>query len=104
MGAGESQVASRYNYDIGNLFGRYCLIVSGVKKSKRLYRIIRSGLKSRLWSEIPLIYESVYRPNKHDKAEDIVFVVLDENINECTRIVRVRVKDIELVDMKDELL
>ena len=90
-------MASRLNYDIGELFGSYCLIESGNRHSKYRYRIIRSGLKSRIWSETPLSYERVYHPNRHDDVEDVLFVVLDEEISENSKVVRVRLKDVELI-------
>ena len=87
----------RLNHIHDELFGRFCLIASGNRYEKYVYRIIRSGTKSKVWSDVPLTCDAVYHPKNHVKTEEVVSVVIDECINPGSKIVSVRRKDIELL-------
>lgn len=88
---------SEYNMPPINLFGKRCRIkhVSDLKRGF-VYRIVNSGVRSNYWKELPLGRygkEAII----HDNVEDIVFVVCDTLIDEYSKIERVALKDIEIM-------
>lgn len=90
-------MSETYNMpDIG-LFGKRCRIkhVSNMKEGF-VYRIVNSGIRSNSWKELPLgraTSENVI----HDYSEEIVIVVCDTLINERSKLERVALKDIEIM-------
>ena len=93
---------SEYNMPPIDLFGKRCRIkhVSDLKRGF-VYRIVNSGVRSNCWKELPLGRygnEAIH----HDHIEDIVYVVCDTLINEMSKIERVALKDIEI--MQDETI
>lgn len=88
---------SEYNMPPIDLFGKRCRIkhVSDLKRGF-VYRIVNSGVRSNCWKELPLGRygkEAII----HDNVEDIVFVVCDTLIDEYSKIERVALKDIEIM-------
>ena len=83
------------------LFGKYCYIdTPWIAGKHTIYRIIRSGVRSNSWCEVPIngLTEKV---NHGEHSEDIVFVMLDTLIDETTEIMRVALKDIEIIGEAD---
>lgn len=88
---------SEYNMPPIDLFGKRCRIkhVSDLERGF-VYRIVNSGVRSNCWKELPLgRYGN--EPIQHDKMEDVVFVVCDTLIDEMSRIEKVALKDIEIM-------
>ena len=80
------------------LFGKYCYIdTPWIAGKKTIYRIIRSGVRSNAWCEVP-VNGLTKKVNHGEHSEEIVFVVLDTLIDEDTEIMRFALKDIELID------
>jgi len=80
-----------------DLFGKRCRIkhVSDLERGF-VYRIVNSGVRSNCWKELPLgRYGN--EPIHHDTMEDIVYVVCDTLIDEMSKIERVALKDIEII-------
>lgn len=90
-----------YNMPPLGLFGKRCKIPTGMSGRQFVYRIIKSGVRSNAWSEIPLTYQTESRPTRHDETEEIIFVVLDTLIDDKSRILRVALKDVELMEDED---
>lgn len=96
------------------LFGKYCYIdTPWIAGKKTIYRIIRSGVRSNAWCEVP-VNGLTKKVNHGEHSEEIVFVVLDTLIDEHTEIMRFALKDVEIitadrktepqtVDWKDEM-
>lgn len=89
---------SEYNMCTKQLFGRRCKILTGFDCKPFVYRIVSSGIRSNAWSEVPLTYYTERELVKHDTLEECVIVVCDTLINEESRLIRVALKDIELMD------
>lgn len=88
---------SEYNMPPIDLFGKRCRIkhVSDLERGF-VYRIVNSGVRSNCWKELPLgRYGN--EPIQHDTMEDIVYVVCDTLIDEMSKIERVALKDIEII-------
>lgn len=88
---------SEYNMPPIDLFGKRCRIkhVSDLERGF-VYRIVNSGVRSNCWKELPLgRYGN--EPIQHDTMEDMVFVVCDTLIDETSRIEKVALKDIEIM-------
>lgn len=88
---------SEYNMPPIDLFGKRCRIkhVSDLERGF-VYRIVNSGVRSNCWKELPLgRYGN--EPIHHDTMEDIVYVVCDTLIDEMSKIERVALKDIEII-------
>jgi hypothetical protein len=88
---------SEYNMPPIDLFGKRCRIkhVSDLERGF-VYRIVNSGVRSNCWKELPLGRygnEAI----RHDTMEDVVFVVCDTLIDEDSKIERVALKDIEIM-------
>lgn len=89
---------AKYNMPPLGLFGKRCRISTGYDKRPFVYRIVNSGWMSNTWSEPPITYQSERNPVRHDHSENILIVVLDTLINENSRLLRVALKDVELMD------
>ena len=87
-----------YNMPPLGLFGKRCRILTGYDKRSFVYRIVNSGLRSNTWSEPPLTYWSETEPVRHGHSEDVLIVVCDTLIDEKSRLIRVALKDVELMD------
>lgn len=88
---------SKYNIPPIDLFGKRCRIkhVSDLERGF-VYRIVNSGVRSNCWKELPLGRygnETI----QHDHMEDVVYVVCDTLIAEHSKIERVALKDIEIM-------
>lgn len=88
---------SEYNIPPIDLFGKRCRIkhVSDLERGF-VYRIVNSGVRSNCWKELPLGRygdEAI----RHDTMEDVVYVVCDTLIDEHSKIERVALKDIEIM-------
>lgn len=88
---------SEYNMPPIDLFGKRCRIkhVSDLERGF-VYRIVNSGVRSNCWRELPLGRygnEAI----RHDTMEDVVYVVCDTLIDEHSKIERVALKDIEII-------
>lgn len=81
-----------------DLFGKYCVILTGVSRKPFIYRILKSGNNSNCWSEIPLTYESEHNPKPHNSFEHVLFVVRDGVIDDNSKIIRVAEKDVCVLD------
>ena len=90
--------SSKYNQPPKGLFGRYCIIPYGMSKEPFIYRIVNSGVRSNTWIEPPIMHPSVKHPVQHDNMEDVIYVVCDTLINEGSKILKVALKDVELIE------
>lgn len=86
-----------YNMPPLGLFGCICHIPHGYNARPFVYRIVRSGLKSNTWSEVPLTYHTEMNPVRHDHMEPVLIVVCDTLIDEKSKLVRVALKDVNLI-------
>lgn len=83
------------------LFGKYCYIdTPWIAGKKTIYRIIRSGVRSNSWCEVP-VSGLTKKVNHGEHSEEIVFVILDTLIDEDSEIMRFALKDIEIIEMAD---
>ena len=89
---------SPYNMPQLGLFGKRCRILTGYDKRPFVYRIVNSELISNTWCEPPITYQSEKNPVRHGYRENVLIVVLDTLINEDSRLIRVALKDVELID------
>ena len=87
-----------YNMPTLGLFGKRCRILTGYDKKPFVYRIVNSELISNTWCEQPITYQSERNPIRHDYIENVLIVVLDTLISEDSRLIRVALKDVELID------
>lgn len=87
-----------YNMPPLGLFGKRCRILTGYDKRPFVYRIVNSGLMSNTWCEPPITYQSERNPVRHDHRENVLIVVLDTLIDDNSRLIRVALKDVELMD------
>lgn len=90
-------MSDKYNMPPLGLFGRRCIILHGFNKEPFVYRIVNSGILSNAWSEPPLTYYSEKEPIIHDHSEEVLIVVCDTLIDERSKLVRVALKDVELM-------
>lgn len=90
---------STYNMPPKDLFGKRCKIPTGMSGEPFVYRIINSEWISNYWSEIPLTYKTENNPVIHTKQEQkVLIVVLDTLIDENSKLIRVALKDVEIMD------
>ena len=83
------------------LFGKYCYIdTPWIAGEKTIYRIIRSGVRSNAWCEVP-VNGLTKKVNHGEHSEEIVFVVLDTLIDEDTKIMRFALKDVEIIEVAE---
>ena len=83
------------------LFGKYCYIdTPWIAGKHTIYRIIRSGVRSNSWCEVP-VNGRTEKVNHGEHTEEIVFVALDTLIDENIKIMRFALKDVEIIDMTD---
>lgn len=83
------------------LFGKYCYIdTPWIAGKHTIYRIIRSGVKSNSWCEVP-VNGLTKKVNHGEHSEEIVFVMLDTLIDEDTEIMRFALKDVEIIEITD---
>lgn len=86
-----------YRFSKDPLFGKCCYIDTPWIAGKRtIYRIVSSGVRSNAWVEVPIGGRK--KVVLHDYQEDVIFVVLDTLISEDSTIMRVALKDVEIVD------
>lgn len=96
-------MSDEYNMPTIGLFGRRCLIPNGYDKRPFVYRIVNSGIVSNGWCEPPLTYQSEHNVILHDHSEPILIVVCDTLIDENSKLIRVALKDVELMpEMKEQ--
>ena len=90
---------SEYNMPPKGLFGKRCKILHGYNNEPFVYRIVNSGIKSNCWSEPPLTYQSEKIPINHGKQmEEVLIVVCDTLIDETSKLIRVALKDVEIME------
>jgi hypothetical protein len=87
-----------YNMPPLGLFGKRCRILTGYDKRPFVYRIVNSEWMSNTWCEPPITYQSKRNPVRHDHSENVLIVVLDTLIDEKSSLIRVALKDVELMD------
>jgi len=87
-----------YNIPPLGLFGKRCRILTGYAKRPFVYRIVNSEWMSNTWCEPPITYQSERNPVRHDYSENVLIVVLDTLIDDNSRLIRVALKDVELMD------
>lgn len=79
-----------------DLFGRYCYIdTPWIAGKKTRYRILRSGLRSNSWCEVPVTGRT--EPVTHVHTEELVFVVLDTLVSDDSIIRRFALKDVDVI-------
>ena len=88
----------KYNMPPKDLFGKRCRIqnVSNMEQGF-VYRIVNSGIRSNCWKELPLGRcgkENV----SHDHFEDVLIVVCDTLIDETSKLERVALKDVQIME------
>lgn len=90
----------RYNMPPKGLFGKRCRIkhCSNLKRGF-VYRIVNDGVRSNAWRELPL-GRFGKEPVLHDTFEEVVFVVCDTLIDESSKIEKVALKDIEIIEQE----
>ena len=88
----------KYNMPPLGLFGKRCKIATGFSKRPFVYRIINDGIRSNYWSETPITTESEKNPIIHKQSEEILIVVCDTLIDEKSRLLRVALKDVEIME------
>ena len=91
-----------YNMPPLGLFGKRCRIkhVSNMKEGF-VYRIVNDGIRSNVWKELPfgrIPHENV----RHNYSEDILIVVCDTLIDDNSKLERVRLKDVEIMNESQE--
>ncbi len=91
-------MSKKYNMPSLGLFGKRCRIqhVSNMKDGF-VYRIVNSGIRSNSWKELPLGHYGD-KPVQHDTMEDVIIVVCDTLIDEMSRLERVALKDVVLME------
>lgn len=80
------------------LFDKRCIIPTGYSARPFVYRILNSGVMSNSWCEVPLTVQSKRDTKWHKDTEEIIFVVLDTLIDERSQIIRVALKDVEIME------
>ena len=87
-----------YNMPPKGLFGKRCRIKHCLNlKRGFVYRIVNDGVLSNEWRELPL-GRFGKEPVLHDTLEEVVFVVCDTLIDESSKIEKVALKDIEIIE------
>ena len=90
-----------YNMPPLGLYGKRCRIPHVSDKERGfVYRIVNSGIRSNVWKEPPL--GRYYNDNiQHDHMEDVLIVVCDTLIDENSKLERVALKDVVIMDETD---
>ena len=91
-------MSNTYNMPPLGLFGKRCRIkhVSNMKEGF-VYRIVNDGIVSNVWKELP--FGRIPNENViHNYSEEILIVVCDTLINDDSKLERVRLKDVEIMD------
>ena len=91
-------MSSEYNMPPKGLFGKRCLIKHVFNMEEGfVYRIVSSGMRSNSWKEPPL---GRYKNENvlHDYMEDVLIVVCDTLIDEHSKLERVALKDVRIMD------
>ena len=91
-------MSEQYNMPDLGLFGKRCIIPTGYSSRPFVYRILNSGVRSNTWCEVPLTVQSERTPKWHKDMEEVIYVVLDTLINEESRILKVALKDAEVME------
>lgn len=91
-----------YNMPPLGLFGKRCRIkhVFNMKEGF-VYRIVNDGIVSNVWKELPfgrIPHENV----SHSYSEEILIVVCDTLIDDDSKLERVRLKDVEIMNEPQE--
>ena len=95
-------MSETYNMPPLGIFGKRCRIkhVSNMKEGF-VYRIVQDGILSNVWKELP--FGRADNENvRHNYSEEILIVVCDTLIDENSRLERVRLKDVEIMDEPQE--
>ena len=91
-----------YNMSPLGLFGKRCRIKHVLNmKEGFVYRIVNDGIFSNVWKELPfgrIPHENV----SHSYGEEILIVVCDTLIDDYSKLERVRLKDVEIMDELQE--
>jgi hypothetical protein len=95
-------MSETYNMPPLGLFGKRCRIkhVSNMKEGF-VYRIVNDGIRSNVWKELPfgrIPHENV----RHNYSEEILIVVCDTLIDDESKLERVRLKDVEIMNEPQE--
>lgn len=91
-------MSDTYNMPHLGLFGKRCRIkhVCNMKEGF-VYRIVNDGIRSNAWKELPfgrIPHENV----SHSYSEEILIVVCDTLIDDNSKLERVRLKDVEIMN------
>jgi len=91
-------MSESYNMPPIGLFGKRCRIQHVCNmKDGFVYRIVESGIRSNVWKELP--FGRAYNENvKHKDMENILIVVCDTLIDDTSKLERVRLKDVMIMD------
>lgn len=95
-------MSETYNMPPLGLFGKRCRIkhVSNMKEGF-VYRIVNDGIQSNVWKELP--FGRIPNENvRHNYSEEILIVVCDTLIDDYSKLERVRLKDVEIMDEPQE--
>ena len=89
----------RYNMPPIDLFGKRCRIkhVSDLERGF-VYRIVDSGTRSNCWKELPLGRYGNENVNHGTQTEEVLIVVCDTLIDENSKLERVALKDVAIMD------
>lgn len=92
-------MAETYNMPEKGLFGKRCRIQHVCNmKDGFIYRIVDSGTRSNCWKELPLGRCGNENVNHGTQTEDILIVVCDTLIDDTSKLERVALKDVVLMD------
>lgn len=91
-------MSESYNMPPTGLFGKRCRIQHVCNmKDGFVYRIVESGIRSNVWKELP--FGRAYNENvTHKDMEHILIVVCDTLIDDTSKLERVRLKDVKIMD------
>ena len=95
-------MSNTYNMPPLGLFGKRCRIkhISNMEKGF-VYRIVNDGIVSNVWKELP--FGRIPHENAiHNYSEEILIVVCDTLIDDDSKLERVRLKDVEIMDEPQE--
>lgn len=92
-----NEMSNTYNMPPLGLFGKRCRIKHVLNmKEGFVYRIVKDGIVSNLWKELP--FGRVPNENvTHTHCEEILIVVCDTLIDDNSKLERVRLKDVEIM-------
>lgn len=94
---------TEYKMPPKDLFGKRCRIqhVSDMKNGF-VYRIVNSGIRSNSWKELPLGRYPNENINHGQHSEEVLIVVCDTLIDENSKLERVALKDVLILEEDDE--